>query len=181
MAREKYGYAETSTLRATIAGPIRSVVNDTLALENGMLQTIGDIKTNKEVYTAVLPKKEDKVVLIHSSLYAYDTSTTLGQHEMYLRKEIGEPARAYYIYEGDRFAVGDWMITPADEKVAKDNLVVADTSTGFYTELEKETDVSAYGFAAVIEEVEAKSNMTIVRLRVLQNDTVKAAAPGVGG
>lgn len=172
MAREKYGYAETSDLTATVAGHIYSVQHDSKPLENGMLMKLGSIKSNNEIYKVDLPQKGDKIVLIHSALYAYDTSTTLGQHEMFLRKEVGETARAYQIRPTDRYAVADYMITPANSKIAKENLVVVDPDTGKYKELAKGTSVDDYGFAAEIEAVESKSNLTIARLRVIKNEEV---------
>lgn len=172
MARVKYGYAESSDLRATLAGHIHSVVHETMALENGMLMKLGKMVKGKEMYGVELPAQGDKIVLILSALYAYDESTTLGQHEMFLRKECGEAARAYDIEANDRFAIADYMITPVGEKVAAGNLLVADTATGFYTEMSAEADTAAYGFVAEIEDVIYKSNLTLVEIRVLKNETV---------
>lgn len=172
MAREKYGYAETSDLRATLAGHIHSVVNDGMALENGFLMKLGELKKANEIYEVTLPTAKDKVVLIHSALTAYDTSSTLGQHEMYLRKEAGEAARAYELEPRDRYAIADYMVTPVGDAPAAKNIVVVDPATGKYTELAASTDVSTYGFAAKIETIEYKSNLTILRLRVLKNEDV---------
>lgn len=177
MAREKYGYAETSDLRATVAGPIRSVVNENMALENGMHLKIGDLSTeiiSDEVYGVQLPAQGDAIVLVHSSLYAYDTTTTLGQHEMFLRKEAGYPARAYFVYKGDRYGIVDYCITPITKDAAPvvGNLVVVDTATGFLKEIAAETETDAYGFVAMIEKVVYKSNLTLVHLKVVKNETV---------
>ena len=177
MAREKYGYAESSTLRATVAGPIRSAVNPDMALENGMHLAIGDLvdlMNSEEVYGVQLPTERDQIVLILSSLYAYDTSTTLGQHEMFLRKEAGFPARAYYIYEADRYKVADYCITPLTEEAAPvvGNLVVVDTATGFLKEIAADADVAAYGYVGKIEKIEYKSNLTLVGIKVVKNEAV---------
>lgn len=172
MVREKYGYAETSDLRATLAGHIHSVVKDDLPLENGMLMKLGKMKKADEVYEVTLPAAADKVVLIHSALYAYDTTTTLGQHEMYLRKEAGEPARAYDIEPLDRYAIADYMVTPLADKVVEGNLVIVDPATGKYKELAATGDISKVGFAAEIERIVYKSNLTILNIRVLKNEDV---------
>lgn len=172
MTRKKYGYAETSDLRATLAGHIHSVVNDELALENGMLMALGKMTKTKELYSVSLPQATDKVVLIHSALYAYDTTTTLGQHEMYLRKEAGEAARAYDIEPLDRYAVIDYMVTPLGEKAVKGNILVVDPATGKYKEMAATGDTSKIGFVAEIENIVTKSNMTLLEIRVLKNKDV---------
>ena len=174
MAREKYGYAESSTLRATVAGPTRSVVNPDMALENGMHLRIGDIVENDEIYDVQLPEQGDQIVLVLSSLTAKDTSTTLGQHEMFLRKEAGFSARVYYIYEADRYKVADYCITPLTEDAApvKGNFVVVDTATGFLKEVAAGADVDAYGYVGKIENIEYKSNLTVVTIKVIKNEAV---------
>lgn len=177
MAREKYGYAESTTLRATVAGPIRSVVNEDKALENGMHMKIGDLSeavVSNEVYDVQLPEQGDPIVLILSALTAYDTSTTLGQHEMYLRKEAGFPARSYYLYPADRYNVADYCITPLSNTVVKGNYVVVDTATGFLKEVASGTDMAAYGYVGQIEEIVMQSNLTKVAIRVIKNEKVSA-------
>ena len=177
MERTKYGYAESSGLKSTIAGHIYSIQNDNLAIENGTLWKKGNIKTNKEIYSVEKPAKGDKVVLALSALYAYDTTTTLGQHEMFLRKEAGEVA------EDDRYAIADYMVTPAttDTAPVKDNYIVYNDASGAkteYKEIASSGSIDGYGFVAVIEEVEYKSNLTLVRLRVIRNENITAAATG---
>lgn len=175
MAREKYGYAETSTLRATVAGPVRSAVNSDMALENGMHLKIGDLvdlANSEEIYDVQLPEEGDPIVFVHSALTAYDTTTTLGQHEMFLRKEAGFPARVYYIYEADRYKIADYCITPIGETPVVDNMVVVDTATGFLKEIAADADVAAYGFVGKIEKIEYKSNLTLVGIKVVKNEAV---------
>lgn len=173
MVREKYGYAETSDLKSTLAGHIHSVVCDDLALENGMLMKLGKMKKADEVYDVTLPAAGDKIVLIHSALYAYDTATTLGQHEMYLRKEAGEPARAYDIEPLDRYAIADYMVTAlANDKPVEGNIVVVDLATGKYKEMAADGDVSTIGFVAEIEKIVHKTNLTLLHLRVIKNEDV---------
>lgn len=173
MAREKYGYAESSNLKSTIAGHNYSVVHDTLALENGMLMKLGKLKTGSEIYEVTSPEKGDKVVLILSALYAYDTSTTLGQHEMYLRKECGEAARAYEIEPTDRYAVADYMIKPVSSKVAAGNMIVVSTDADYkYEEIQAGESTDEYGFVAEIEDIVYKSNLTLVEVRIIKNEDV---------
>ena len=181
MARTKYGYAESSNIKATIAGHNFDIKNDTLPIENGTLWKLGELTQPNEIYAVTKPAKGDKVVLALSALYSYDTSTTLGQHEMFLRKEAGETARAYEIVEHDRYAVIDYMIKPVSTDtgvVAGNYIVVNDASNAdtTYQEVASTGDVSAYGFVAKVVKVEVKSNMTIVRLDVIKNATVVAAA-----
>lgn len=178
MVREKYGYAESSDIKATNAGHLYHIMNDQVAIENGTLWKKGEVlmhdTQNEEVYKAEVPAVGDKLILALSVLMAYDTSTTLGQHEMFLRKEAGEIARAYELVEGDRYAIADYMITPLTEgKVpTKKNLLVWDAATGKYKEIAASGDVSTYGFVARVNNVEYKSNLTIVRIEVLKNETV---------
>lgn len=175
MARTKYGYAESSEIKATNAGHIVSAVNADLAIENGTLWKLGTKTTGSdEIYNVTVPAAGDKVWLALSALYAYDTTTTLGQHEMYLRKEAGEAARIYELVQYDRYAVADYMITPltANTLPQVGNLVKVDTSTGKYTEIASSTTTTSLGFVARINSIEVKSNLTIVRLEVIKNEQV---------
>lgn len=176
MVREKYGYAESSDIKATNAGHLYHIINYDSPIENGTLWKKGDVALfedqNEEVYAVTKPAAGDKAILALSALIAYDQSTTLGQHEMYLRKEAGEIARAYELVEGDRYAVADYMITPLTEgktPVLK-NLVVWDSDSNKYKEIAADGDVSTYGFVARVNYVEYKSNLTIVRLEVIKNE-----------
>ena len=171
MARTKYGYAESSEIKATNAGHIVSGVNADNAIENGTLWVLGN-KTDgsDEIYAVTKPTAtSDQVWLALSALYAYDTSTTLGQHEMYLRKEAGEPARMYELVKYDRYAIADYMITPlASSGPVVGNYLIPKTD-GTYTELASSATLSNYGFVARINSIEYKSNLTIVRIEVVQN------------
>lgn len=181
MAREKYGYAESSDLKATLAGHVYSIQNDSLAIENGTLWKLGDMKTTDEIYAVTKAGKADKAVLALSALYSYDTSTTLGQHEMFLRKEAGEVARAYEIVEHDRFAVADYMIKPVNTAPAVGNYIVINddsNATTQYKEVASTGSVAGYGFVAKIQNVEYKSNLTIIRLVVIQNETATTGNTG---
>ena len=186
MARTKYGYAESSDIKATNAGHIYNIVNESGAIENGTLWTKGDVAftQDEEVYKVTAPTKGGKVILALSSLYSYDTSTTLGQHEMYLRKEAGEVARGYELVEGDRYAIADYMVTTlagsGKPAVAK-NLLVADTSKNTYTEVAAATEVDDYGFVARSNSIVYRSNLTLYNNEVIKNIDVPADTGGVGG
>lgn len=167
----KYGYAESSDLHATLAGHIFSIKNDAKPIENGTLWTLGEVIDDmdaQEIYEATAATEEGEVILALSVLYPYDTTTTLGQHEMYLRKEAGEVARAYKLVPRDRYAVADYMITPDDEEegIQAGNYVKVDTATGKYIEVKQKPE---NGFAARINSIVYKSNLTLVRLEVKQN------------
>lgn len=173
MVRTKYGYAESSDIKATVAGHIFDIKNDTLAIENGTLWKLGEMSQADEIYAVTKAAKGDKVVLALSALYSYDTSTTLGQHEMYLRKEAGETARAYELVEHDRYAVADYMIKAVGDSVAVGNyVVVSDAEDATYQEVASSEDVSTYGFVAKIVGTKVNSNLTIVRLDVIKNAEV---------
>ena len=177
MARTKYGYAESSEIKATNAGHIVSGVNDDYAIENGTLWILGDKTSGSdEVYEVTKPAATSAGVwLALSALYAYDTSTTLGQHEMYLRKEAGEPARMYELVKYDRYAIADYMVTALNSTTGPvvGNYLIPKTD-GTYTELvaatgSTPTDISSYGFVAKINSIEHKSNLTILRIEVVKN------------
>ena len=73
MAREKYGYAESSRLAATYGDAhIYSVVDAANPLENGMLVTLGDM-IDRENYEVKTPTKGDAVVLVLDVILPYDT------------------------------------------------------------------------------------------------------------
>lgn len=174
MAREKYGYAESSRLIATYGGGhIYSVVDNDNPLENGMLVKLGDM-IDRENYGISTPAKGDKVVLVSDVIVPYDTSTTVGQYEYYHRFDAGRSTRAYSLFENDEYAIADYMVTTlagtGKPAVAKNYLVA--TSDRKYQEVAKTGDVSAYGFVAEIEDIIYKSNLTLYLVRVIKNETV---------
>lgn len=175
MAREIYGYAESSEIKATNAGHIYNIKNDDKAIENGTMWVLGDLDTTSEVYPVTPAKDTDKVVLALSVLMAYDTTSTLGQHEMFLRKEAGEMARGYELVEHDRFAVADYMITPASSSTGLKvgNYIIVDGTDKQYKEVAK-AGIAGKGFAARISEIRYKSNLTLVYVDVIQNEAVSA-------
>ena len=177
MAREKYGYAESSKLAATYGGAhIYSVVDDTNPLENGMLVKLGDM-IDRENYKAETPADGDEVVLILDVIVPYDTSTTIGQAEYYHRFDAGKSVRAYNLIERDMYVIADYMVTTlaGEGKAAvKDNYLVVNSNRK-YTEVASDGDVSAYGFVAQIEEIVYKSNLTLYLIRIIKNETVATA------
>lgn len=172
--RQKYGYAESSALRATNwGGHIFSVIDDENILENGMLVALGtdiDVENRK----AEKPTDKNKVALILDVIVPYDESTTVGQAEIYhAPKELGEPTRAYDLFENDRFAIIDYLVTAPiageNKPCVVGNYLVADADKK-YKEVASGEDITKYGFAAVIQEIDYKSGMTLYRLRVVRNE-----------
>ena len=174
MARAKYGYAESSDLRATNwGGHIHSVVDEDNILENGMLVALGEDITT-EIRKAVTPRATDKVCLVLDVILPYDQSTTQGQAEYYhYPHEVGEPTRAYELFENDRFAICDYLVTStvagSGKPCAVGNYLVADANRKYKEVAKASFDASTVGFAAVIQAIEQKSNLTIYRLRVVKN------------
>lgn len=183
MIREKYGYAESSNIKATKAGHIFDVVQEDTALENGMPVVLGELDEILEVRKATTPKAADEVVLVLSALVGTDDSTSTSIQEWFYRKEAGEVARAYELVKDDRFAVADYMIKPLSSKVEVGNTVtitesVPEGTKQFYTEVAHGSDTTTAGtngFMARIEGVETKGELTLVRLRVLKNTPVAGA------
>lgn len=179
MAKTKFGYAESSNLKATKAGHIFDVIQDGAALENGMLKKLGELDEVLEVREVTDAAAGDKVVLILSALVGDDDSSSTNIQEWYYRKEDGEVARAYELVEEDRFAVADYMIDALSDSVVVGNTVLLDTTTKFYKEAASTSDADnakTNGFMARIEGVENKGALNIVRLRVIKNATVVPAA-----
>lgn len=175
MAKTKFGYAESSNIKATKAGHIFDVIQEGAALENGMLKKLGELDEILEVRNVTNAANKDKVVLILSALVGYDNSTTANAQEWYYRKEEGEVARAYEVVEEDRFAIADYMVTALGETPAVGNTVVLNPADGFYKEIAATADATtagSYGFMARIEGVEVKGELTLVRLRVIQNKVI---------
>lgn len=173
VARQKYGYAESSALTATYGGHhIHSVVDEENELENGMLVVLdGDIDVeNRSIKT---PTATDKVALVLDVILPYDESTTEAGFEVYYNFEAGRSVRAYELFENDRFAIIDYLVTAplagAGKPCVVGNYLVADANRK-YKEVDADSfDASAVGFAAVIQEITYKSGMTLYRLRVVKN------------
>lgn len=176
--RQKYGYAESSALRATNwGGHVLNVIDDKNILENGMLVVLGaDI--DRENREAVTPTEQDEVYLVLDVILPYDESTKLGQAEIYHyshEDQIGHPTRVYELFENDRFAIADYMVTAPLAGEGKPcvvgNYLVVDANRK-YKEVAATEDIAGYGFVAVIQEIDYKSGLTLYRLRVVQNKKI---------
>ena len=167
----KYGYAESSDLKAVNAGHIYSVVDTVNTLENGMVVGLGEeVSGNPEVRQAVAPTKAGHVVLVLNPAVTYDQSTTAAAEEENYFVPAGTPARAYDLYAEDRFMVADYLITALSDNVVKGNYIVANTATRKYTEVAATGFTAAdYGFYAKILDTVVKDNMTLVLVRVMKN------------
>lgn len=177
MARQKYGYAESSALRATNwGGHTLSAIDETNILENGMLIKLGaDVDVENRL--AETPAESDEVYLVLDVILPYDESTTVGQAEYFhYPHEIGEPTRIYELFENDRFAIADYMVTApvagADKPCVVGNYLVTDGARKYKEVAADGFDASQYAFAAVIQEITYKSNLTLYRLRVVKNRAV---------
>lgn len=178
ITRQKYGYAESSALRATNwGGHIVNVIDEENILENGMLVVPGaDI--DRENREAVTPTAQDEVVLVLDVILPYDESSRIYQHEMYHyahEDQKGHPTRCYELFENDRYAICDYLVTAplageGQACVVGNYLVVDDNRK--YKEVAAGEDMSGYGFAAVIQEIDYKSGLTLYRLRVVQNKKI---------
>lgn len=176
MAKQKYGYAESSDIMATNWGShIYSVVDKENILENGMLVEKTDLVEAKEIYGVKTPEAGSKVVLILTPALIYDQSTTEGQAEYYFYIEPGVAARAYALVEDDRFAIADYMVTTLagqGKPAVVGNYLVANSNRKYTEVASASFDSSTYGFVAKIEAIEYKSNLTLYRLRVVKNVAV---------
>ena len=180
-ARTKYGYCETSAIKATNVGHLFSVVDDDKDLENGMIVKLGAFVTGEdEIRECSAPLIGSKVVLICQPAITYDQSTTEAQQEYYFKIDAGTPARTFELVKNDRFAVIDALIAPLSEEdgVQVGNYVVSNQSEGEdsmkYAEIASDGDVSAYGFVTKVLKKIEKSNMTTFLLRVERNVTLTA-------
>lgn len=173
MAKKKYGYAESSALTATYGGGhIHSVVDEDNIMENGMLIELGD-DIDVENRKAETPTATSKVCLLLDVAMIYDQSTTEGQAEYYYYVEPGKSARAYELFENDRFAIADYMVTAPLAGEGKPcvvgNYLVADANRKYKEVAAGSFDAETVGFAAIIQEIVYKSNLTLYRLRVVKN------------
>lgn len=176
--RTKYGYAESSALRATNwGGHNLDVVDEANILENGMLICLGE-DIDRQSRMAVTPTEQDEVYLILDVILPYDESTTLAQAEIYHyphEDQLGHPTRVYELFENDRYAIIDYMVTAPLAGEGKacvvGNYLVTDGNRK-YKEVAAGEDITGYGFVAVIQEIDYKGGMTLYRLRVVQNKKI---------
>ena len=178
MARQKYGYAESSALRTTNwGGHNLNAIDEANILENGMLVKLGaDVDVENRL--AETPAETDEVYLVLDVILPYDESTTVGQAEYFhYPHEVGEPTRVYELFKNDRFAIADYMVTAPLAGEGKPcvvgNYLVTDGNRKYEEVAADGFDPAQYGFAAVIQEITYKSNLTLYRLRVVKNKTVE--------
>ena len=178
MAKQKYGYAESSALMATNWGAhMYSVVDEDNILENGMLVEKTDLVDAKdiEIYGVKNPEAGSEVVLILTPALIYDQSTTEGQAEYYFYIEPGVTARAYALVKDDRFAIADYMVTTLAGKgkpAVVGNYLVANSDRKYKEVAAEAFNGSTYGFVAKLEAIDYKSNLTLYRIRVIKNTAV---------
>lgn len=172
MAREKYGYAESTDLAATYGdGHMLSVVDEDNELENGMIVKLGRAIDRENNYIST-PTDKDPVVLILDVILPYDESTTAASFEFYYRFEKGKPVRAYTIIPNDKFSVIDYMVTTiagAGKPAVVGNYVVHDGNRKYKEVAADGFQMDDYGFVAEIAEITYRGGMTLYLLNVLKN------------
>ena len=169
----KYGYVETSNVKATRCGNVFSVKAD-VPLQNGTLMKLhSNIKGMLHVREVKPANDTDKVVLICSVLTDKGAKVDSEMQEVYLRKEAGEIGRAFELVTDDEFAIHERMIkVTANDKVEVGNYVILDVTTSMYKAVFKAnvaTELNKKSFVAEIISVEPHVDDTLVRLRVIQN------------
>lgn len=166
--------AESSKLKATIAGHIFSVEADA-QIDNGRLVALGDY-AGDEYYKMATPKATDAVVLVLQVPLIYQEYTSLDQAEYNFTNAKGDIVRAYELVKGDIFTVTagdgtDKFATPygAFDKVPTvGNYVTVDATAKRGMKIASaKPDASANGFIGKIVAVASNGSY---RVEVIQNE-----------
>lgn len=173
---DKHIICETSLVLGTYGGDhIYSTINKTLDMDNGMLMKIAQPTDGEsELYDVALPAQGDKLVLICGPEVIKDARTKLDEQLDRFYTPAGRTVRAYELRIHDKITVSDYAITPisSESGVQVGNYVVADPATGKYKEVAKGSDMSSYGFYALIKEPVYKTYGKSFRYIVMKNETV---------
>ena len=160
---EKHGVAESTLMLATMSGGhFYNVVNPTEAMDNGSVTAIDITKWKEEDYFEVkAPAVADKVSLILNPPKIYEEYATQCQEECFYYIGAGERARAYEVYETDRFALSEEAFK-AEPTVAPavGKYVVVD-GTGYKLDVVDSADEKTYGFIGYIYDVATNGNFKI--------------------
>lgn len=106
----KHGVAESSDLKATLAGHIFNM-RAAEDIDNGSFAALGDFEGTTatsygaDVWAAKKPAKADKVFLILSSPLIYEEGTAQCQDEANFYNARGDVMRAYELVPYDKFAL----------------------------------------------------------------------------
>lgn len=159
-----HGVAESTMLKATKVGHHYNLEAD-VDIDNGSVAKIGEYK-RPDVWEAVVPAKEDKIVLILTAPKIYEEYEKKMQEEQYFYNAAGEIMRAYEIQDTDRFSVSEEALS--EDAVAKvGNYVVVDTKGYKLTTVTANPNASAvtYGFVGKIIDVNKNGTYLINVLR----------------
>ena len=165
--------AESSKLKATIAGHIYSVQADA-QIDNGRLVALGEY-LGDEYYAMATPKATDAVVLVLQVPLIYQEYTSLDGAEFNFTNAKGDLVRCYELVAGDVFTVtaGDGTDKYATKFGAFDkaptvgNYVTVDTTaTRGMKIFASAPDKSANGFIGKIIAVASNGSY---RVEVIQN------------
>lgn len=165
--------AESSKLKATIAGHIFSVEADA-NIDNGRLVALGDY-AGDEYYEMKTPTAKDAVVLLLQVPLIYQEYTRLDQAEYNFTNAKGDIVRAYELVKGDIFTVtaGDGTDKFATAYGAFDKapevgkyVTVDATATRGMKIATAKPDATANGF---IGKIVAKATNGSFRVEVIQN------------
>lgn len=170
---EKHGVAESTLMLATMSGGhFYNVVNPSAAMDNGSVTAIDITKWKEGDYFEVkAPAKTDKVALILNPPKIYEEYATQCQEECFYYIGAGERARAYEIYETDRFALSEEAFKDSPTQApAKGKYVVVD-GTGYKLDVVDSAALTTYGFVGYIYDVATNGNYKIF---VIQNKTITA-------
>ena len=130
-----------------------------------MFFQIGEYK-RPDVWEAVIPAKEDKIVLILTAPKIYEEYEKKMQEEQYFYNAAGEIMRAYEIQDTDRFSVSEEALS-ADANAAVGKYVVVDAKGYKLTTVDANPNASTatYGFVGKIIDVNKNGTYLINVLR----------------
>lgn len=173
----KHMVARSSKLRATDAGRIYDVLDDTNAIEQGSNIKLGDfVDGSYQVKTALTPAIGDAIVFVCDVPLIYENYRTADQFEYNFINKAGKETRAYEITEGDIFGVSDYGFTTVADggsPVKVGNYVTVDGNRK-YKEVALAPDNATHGFIGKIVGYEKYQYDTVVLVEVLKNKTVVA-------
>lgn len=159
-----HGVAESTMLKATKVGHHYNLEAD-VDIDNGSVAKIGEYK-RPDVWEAVVPAKEDKIVLILTAPKIYEEYEKKMQEEQYFYNAAGEIMRAYEIQDTDRFSVSEEALS-ADAVAQVGKYVVVDTKGYKLTTVDTNPNSSSvtYGFVGKIIDVNKNGTYLINVLR----------------
>lgn len=170
---EKHGTAESTMLMATTAkSHFYNVMNPSAAMDNGSVTAIDITKWKEGDYFDVkAPAVTDKIALILNPVKIYEEYATQCQEEQFYFIGAGEIARAYEIFDTDRFTLSleAFKDSPTVEPAVGKYVVV--DGTGFKLDVVDSASVATNGFVGYIYSL---SNNGKYRIFVIQNKTITA-------